>query len=148
MIRRGLDKGIGMALGVEVAIATVIGAVLIGAGVPAFWLWLASIIAGDTNTVTASLAIFIATGILLSYWLIAVAASWARGRLRGDEEAPKLRRASWNRSMRDEPFRPGSGRIDPIERLFVVTTVISAIAFMIWMVAFAGSPLPGGEYGG
>ena len=51
-------------------------------------------------------------------------------------------RYPWNRSMRDEPYRPGSGKLSPVEAVFVGTAVVASIAMLIWFFAFAGSPLP------
>ena len=47
-------------------------------------------------------------------------------------------RMSWNRSFRDEPYRPGEQKSDPVERLFVITAVLGFIAFEIWFLFFAG----------
>jgi hypothetical protein len=121
---------------------TLIGAVLIGFGVPLFWIWLASHFYDKPGAVNGSVAAFIGTGILVSYWGILVLASWIRGRLIDRASQPGRRRASWNRSMRDTPFRPGQDRSDPIERLFVATAIISLIGFAIWFAFFAGAPFP------
>lgn len=120
---------------------TLIGAVAIGFGVPLFWVWIASTLYGKPGAVTGPVAIFIGTGILVSYWAILLLASWIRGRLIGRAER-NPRRASWNRSMRDTPFRPGHHRSDPIERLFIATAVISIVGFLIWFAFFAGAPFP------
>jgi hypothetical protein len=112
-------------------------------GIPLFWVWVASQLAGTDRDLTPSLAIFIATGILVSYWVAALVGMYLRGRWIGAEEnRTKLRRMSWNRSFRDEPYRPGDHRIDPVERFFVITAVVGFIAFQIWFFFFAGSPLP------
>ena len=66
-----------------------------------------------------------------------------RKRFVSEEQDPrKVRRMSWNRSFRDEPYRPGEHKSDPVERLFVITAVAGFIAFEIWFLFFAGSPLP------
>ena len=44
--------------------------------------------------------------------------------------------------MRDEPYRPGSDKLSPVEAVFVGTAIVASIAMMIWFFAFAGSPLP------
>ena len=121
---------------------TLIGACLIGFGVPLFWIWIASHLYDKPGAVNASVAAFIGTGILVSYWGILVLASWIRARLmdRATEHGP--RRASWNRSMRDSPFKPGQDHSDPIERLFVATAIISMIGFAVWFAFFAGAPFP------
>ena len=118
-----------------------IGSVLIGFGVPLFWIWAASTFYGKPGAVTGPVALFIFIGILVTYWLLMLLGSWVRGRMLGFSE-PGPRRQSWNRSMRDTPFRPGQSQSDPIERLFVVTAVVSMIAFAIWFAFFAGAPFP------
>jgi hypothetical protein len=121
---------------------TLVGALLIGFGVPLLWIYLASQLYGKPGAVNGSVAIFIGTGILVSYWGLLLIASWVRGRLlaRGDE--PGRRRQSWNRSMRDAQYRPGQDQSDPIERLFVATAIISLIGFAVWFAFFAGAPFP------
>jgi hypothetical protein len=134
-VLRGAARGTGHTLSTLIAIP------LIAVGVPALWVWLASQIAGSSSEVTPSLAIFITTGILVSYWVALVIGSALRRHWVTEEEDRKaIRRMSWNRSFRDEPHR--QGRSDPIERIFVITAVVGFIAFEIWFFFFAGSPLP------
>jgi hypothetical protein len=120
---------------------TLVGAILIGFGIPLFWIWVASSLYGKPGAVTGPVAVFIGTGILVSYWALLLAASWIRGRLIiRAQQGP--RRQSWNRSMRDASYRPGIGESDPIERLFVATAIISIVGFFIWFAFFAGAPFP------
>ena len=122
---------------------TLIGAVLIGFGVPLFWIYVASQLYGKPGAVTGPVALFIGTGILVSYWGLLLVASWLRARIGVDEQdAQRYRRAAWNRSMRDSRYRPGTSRSDPIERLFVATAIVSIIGFAIWFAFFAGAPFP------
>jgi hypothetical protein len=121
---------------------TLVGACLIGFGVPLLWIWLASQLYGKPGAVNGSVAIFIGTGILVSYWGLLLIASWVRGRLMGRGEEPGMRRQSWNRSMRDARYRPGEHQSDPVERLFVATAIISMIGFAVWFAFFAGAPFP------
>ena len=44
--------------------------------------------------------------------------------------------------MRDSRYRPGIGDSDPVERLFVVTAIVSIIGFAVWFALFAGAPVP------
>jgi len=96
---------------------TLVGAVVIGFGVPLFWIFLASQLYGKTGAVTGPVAIFIGTGILVSYWGLLLIASWVRARLldRHEGRGPGAR-DPWNRSMRDTPYKPGHHRSDPVER--------------------------------
>jgi hypothetical protein len=121
---------------------TLIGALLIGFGVPLLWIWIASQFYDKPGAVNGSVAAFIGTGILVSYWGILLIASWIRARLIGRELQRGPRRSSWNRSMRDSPFKPGQEGSDPIERLFVATAIISLIGFAVWFAFFAGAPFP------
>jgi hypothetical protein len=121
---------VGVAIGAFVAVA-----------VPGFWIWLASEIAGTERELTPSLAAFIFTGILVSYWLALLVGGWVRGRVVDEaEERARARRMSWNRSFREDAHP--EARTDPIEVAFVVVAVIAVIAFEIWFFFFAGSPLP------
>ncbi len=130
------------AVGTGSTALTLVGAVLIGFGVPLFWIWIASTLYGKPGAVTGPVALFIGVGILVSYWGLLVIASWIRAKMirRHHEQGPQ--RASWNRSMRDSAFKPGSQRSDPIERLFVVTAIVSMIGFVVWFAFFAGAPVP------
>jgi hypothetical protein len=120
---------------------TLVGALLIGFGVPLFWIFIASQFYGKTGAVNGSVAAFIGTGILVSYYGLLLIASWVRARLIR-REAGQPARDPWNRSMRDTPYRPGERRSDPVERLFVTTAIVSMIAFLVWFAFFAGAPFP------
>src|SRR5919201_4607821 len=122
---------------------TLVGALLIGFGVPLFWIFVASQFYGKTGAVNGPVAAFIGTGILVSYYGLLLIASWVRARMiRRQAQPGRGQRASWNRSMRDTPFQPGHNRSDPIERLFIATAIVSLIAFLIWFAFFAGAPFP------
>src|SRR3954468_17223117 len=132
---RRLVIGVGSLWGAAIAI---VGA----AGIPLAWIWFASKLAGTKRDLTPSLAIFIATGILVSYWLALLLGSLVRGRsIDPAEEHARVNRRSWNRSFSGAP-RPDDQRIDPIERLFIGVGVLAIIAFEIWFFFFAGDPLP------
>jgi hypothetical protein len=118
-------------------------AALIGAGVPLLWIWIGSLIQTSRGAqhVEGSTAAIIFVGILASYVIVLMVAGaiQARGQA-SDEQAPP--RYPWNRSMRDEPYRPGQNKLTPVEAVFVGTAVVASIAMMIWFFAFAGNPLP------
>jgi hypothetical protein len=120
---------------------TLVGALLIGFGVPLFWIYVASQFYGKTGAVNGPVAVFIGTGILVSYYGLLLIASWVRARLL-KREMGRPARDPWNRSMRDTPYKPGHERSDPVERLFVATAIVSMIAFLIWFAFFAGAPFP------
>ena len=122
---------------------TLVGALVIGFGVPLFWIFVASQFYGKTGAVNGPVAVFIGTGILVSYYGLLLIASWVRARmLKRYSQRGRGARDPWNRSMRDTPYRPGHERSDPIERLFVATAIVSLIAFLIWFAFFAGAPFP------
>jgi hypothetical protein len=122
---------------------TIVGALLIGFGVPLFWIFIASQFYDKTGAVTGPVAVFIGTGILVSYYGLLVIASWVRARmLRRDPGGTRGQRDPWNRSMRDTPYHPGHHRSDPVERLFIATAIVSLVAFLIWFAFFAGAPFP------
>ena len=123
---------------------TLVGALLIGFGVPILWIFIASQFHGKTGAVTGPVAVFIGTGILVSYYGLLLIASWIRGRMLSRQPVQGRRgaRDPWNRSMRDTPYKPGHERSDPVERLFIATAIVSLIAFLIWFAFFAGAPFP------
>ena len=132
---RRLVNGIGSLSGTAIAIAA-------AAGIPLVWVWFASKLAGTKRDLTPSLAVFIATGIIVSYWLALLVGSWIRGRtVDPGEERARVTRRSWNRSFSDAPTAEDQ-RIDPVERLFIVVGVLGIIAFEVWFFFYAGDPLP------
>jgi|SRR4029079_457690 hypothetical protein len=118
-------------------------AIIIGAGVPLFWIWVGSLIQTSRGAqhVEGSTAAILIVGILVTYVVILVIAGAIQGRSTRDvERAPT--RYPWNRSMRDEPYRPGTSKLTPVEAVFVGTAVVASIAMVVWFFALAGSPLP------
>jgi len=118
-------------------------AVVIGAGIPLLWIWIGSLIQSSRGAqhVEGSTAAIIFIGILASYVLVLVIAGWIQGRGQAREAGPPAR-YPWNRSMRDEPYRPGTQKLTPVEAVFVGTAIVASIGMLIWFFAFAGSPLP------
>ena len=121
----------------------VAAAILVGAGVPLLWVWIGSLIQSSRGAshVEPTTAVVMVIGILVTYVAVLLIAASIQGRGENDEERPPPR-YPWNRSMRDEPYRPGTGKLSPVETVFVGTAVVASIAMMIWFFAFAGSPLP------
>ena len=118
-------------------------AALIGAGVPLLWIWIGSLIQSSRGAqhVEGSTAAIIFVGILGSYVIVLMVAGAIQARSEAEEESAPPR-YPWNRSMRDEPYRPGTGKLSPVEAVFVGTAVVASIGMLIWFFAFAGSPLP------
>ena len=119
-------------------------AVLIGAGVPLLWIWIGSMIssARGVTRVEAATALVIAIGIIVTYIVVVVIAAAIQARINPQEPGPRTTRHPWLRSMRDEPYRPGTSKLSPVEAVFVGTAIVASIAMMIWFFVFAGSPLP------
>ena len=122
--------------------AEILAALAIGAGVPLLWIWIGSEIQGarGATQVEAGTALAIVIGIVVTYAVVLYLAAWLQGR-GSDEPGPPVR-YPWNRSMRDEPYRPGTTKLTPVEAVFVITAVVASIAMLVWFFAFAGSPLP------
>jgi hypothetical protein len=121
----------------------IIAAVLIGAGVPLLWIWIGSMIQSSrgAQNVEGSTAAILFVGIITSYVIVLMIAGAIQARSQAtDERAPA--RYPWNRSMRDEPYKPGTQKLTPVEAVFVGTAIVASIAMIIWFFAFAGSPLP------
>jgi hypothetical protein len=121
----------------------ILAAVVIGAGVPLLWIWIGSLIQSSRGSqhVEGSTAAILFVGILASYVIILMIAGAVQARGQADEERAPVR-YPWNRSMRDSPYRPGTGKLTPVEAVFVGTAIVASIGMMIWFFAFAGSPLP------
>jgi multisubunit Na+/H+ antiporter MnhC subunit len=131
------------------AIAFLLGAALLGFGVPAFWFWVGSQFGGQhTPGWSQSPQTFAAIlpGIVLTYVLILDLFGRLYARRDGSDggQGWPQRRAIWNRSMRDEHYRAGQARLTSIETMFVFTAIVVGIAFEVWFLFFAGSPLPAG----
>ena len=116
---------------------------LIGAGVPLLWIWIGSMIQSSRGAthVEGSTAAIIFVGILASYVIVLMIAGAIQARGQASEDQAPVR-YPWNRSMRDEPYRPGASKLSPVEAVFVGTAIVASIAMLIWFFAFAGSPLP------
>jgi hypothetical protein len=143
VVADGDDKPVSRApiRGAKLALAIVL-ALAVGFGVPLLWVWIGSILQGaGSDSVSSSTAAVIFVGIIFTYIAILFVVGLVQGRADTGEERPPTRHR-WNRSMRDEPYRPGTKRLSPIEAAFVFTTVVVSAAFMLWFFLLAGSPLP------
>jgi multisubunit Na+/H+ antiporter MnhC subunit len=121
----------------------VVAAIVVGAGVPLLWIWIGSQIQGSrgAQSVEAGTAVIMVVGILVSYAAVLIVAGMIQGR-EGRSSPRQPTRYPWLRSMRDEPYRPGTGKLSPVEAVFVGTAIVASIAMLIWFFALAGSPLP------
>jgi hypothetical protein len=121
------------------ALAFVAGVVVLGAGIPLLWVWIASKLA-DTFLKVPLLPLFVmVTGLFVTY--IGVAAVVARF----DKERAAMgpARMSWTRSLSAE--RNPESKTTQWERVFITTAIVVTFLFEIWFFVFAGSSLPGGS---
>jgi hypothetical protein len=131
-----------------VLVATVVSAALIGVGVPVGWLWIGSQVQGDTGATSLdfSVVILVLFGIIATYVAVLFVAGWIMERAdpsvrsdsqRGTARTPWLRGMTDTRAhLRQRPVAAG------IERVFVITTLLATVAFWLWLLFLAGSPLP------
>ena len=112
------------------AVATLIGATVIGFAVPAGWMRLGGELSGDTGISMAAVGLVFA-GIIGTYYAII----WLTGLVAARRlEGAGPRRYNWNRSMRDEAHH--APKLNFLESLFVTTTILVGIAYMIWFFVF------------
>ena len=130
------------AIDAVILVVTVAAAVVIGFGVPLLWIWIGSLLEGDDGVTTLSFSVLVAVlgGIIVTYVAALYGAAWVQSRLENAPDRPT--RSPWLRSTRDTPYRAGGAQLGPLERVFVVTTLLVSGAFWIWFLFFAGSSLP------
>jgi hypothetical protein len=121
------------------------GSILLWLGIPYAWIWLASQAAGGEARLKVGPVMMIIAGIPMTMVLWA----WVLARLNDlyyrATETPLPggpQQAAWLRSMRGER---GSARPRTVlDTVMVVSVVLALIAFELWYVLLAGSPLPSG----
>lgn len=126
---------------------TIAAAIVIGFGVPLLWVWIGSQLQGGSGTnVSFAVAIAILLGIIASYVGLLYVAGWVMARINPQLLEQRQRGSSrqpWMRGMTDtRAVRPADRQMPALERVFVTTTIIVSIAFTIWLLFIAGSPLP------
>ncbi len=122
---------------------------MIGFGVPLLWVWIGSKLQGESGatSVDFSIAMLILFGIIATYVGVLYLAGWLVARLQpelGDSTQRGTSRSPWMRGMTDtrQAYRGQRQPMLVLERVFVVTTIIVTIAFMVWLFFIAGSSLP------
>jgi hypothetical protein len=128
-------------------VLTVLAAVLLGFGIPLFWVWVGSQVQGHSGGVDVdfSVAMIVLFGIILSYVGILYIAGWLMARRDAVETTQRsTSRTPWLRGHSDtRALARHRSRISGIERLFVSTTLIVSAAAFIWFFLFAeGGGLP------
>lgn len=129
-----------------VFVLTVAAAVVIGFGVPLAWVWIGSQLQSGrgATSVSFSVAMAILFGIIITYFVLLYLAGIVMARFGAGSGQQATARAPWMRGMTDTRQRAQRrpDQMGGIERLFVVTTMLVAVAFWIWFAVAAGSPLP------
>ena len=120
----------------------IVSALMLWLGNPVIWLWIGSQV---TTSQQGSFGpyMLVAVGILVS--TIAVAIAMARlnrlyERVSGEATTVRLR-LPWLRSLRDD--RAPETRVTVLDLILVSSAVAGITAFVIWLLFFAGSSLPG-----
>jgi hypothetical protein len=116
-----------------------LGAVLValfGAGLPLLWVWVGSQVQAGTRPTAAAIATVMG-GMIVSWALLLVFASWVKARADG----PVRRRFAWNRSLRDEREKPADTSF--LENVVIVTTLFTAIVVTVWFFFFGDPGVPG-----
>lgn len=122
-------------------VGTLLGAALVGVGIPAAWIWVGAQIQGSAGArPVAFLAITVTImGIVASYVIVVLVA----GRLavrRASAAGAQSRRHNWSRSMRGE--RHEAPVLNSLETVFANAAIVIGVAYIIWVMLFAGSSLP------
>jgi multisubunit Na+/H+ antiporter MnhC subunit len=128
---------------------TIVAAIVIGFGVPLLWVWIGSQLQGGSGatSLSFSVAIAILLGIIATYVAVLYMAGWVMGRTHPQLRERRQRgtaRQPWMRGMTDtrQLQRAHQQHMAGLERVFVTTTIIVSIAFTVWLLFIAGSPLP------
>jgi hypothetical protein len=120
----------------------IVSSLMLWLGNPVIWLWIGSQV---TTSQQGSFGpyVLVAVGILVS--TIAVAIAMARlnrlyERVSGEAATVRLR-LPWLRSLRDE--RAPDTHVTVLDLILISTAVAGIATFVVWLLFFAGSSLPG-----
>jgi hypothetical protein len=114
-------------------------------GAPIFSIWVGSRVQGDSGGVSMGAVLVVVVVLALLAWLIVRALDWlgrAHDRASGIER--KRRQTTWLKAMSGERAGTSVERVRALDIVMVVFVVLALIAFELWLLLFAGSPLPGG----
>jgi hypothetical protein len=124
------------------ALLFILGVVLLGAGVPLAWVWIASRFERSLDGLSYLPLAVMVFGMLGTYVALTYAGTALDMRVRRRDRRPPPRRTAWTRSLSSE--RHTVSRSTPVETMFITATVVVAIAFEVWLFVFAGSSVPTG----
>jgi hypothetical protein len=114
-------------------------------GAPIFSIWVGSRVQGDSGGVSMTAVLVVVVVLALLAWLIVRALDWlgrAHDRASGIER--KRRQTTWLKAMSGERAGTSDQRASALDIVMVIFVVLALIAFELWLLLFAGSPLPGG----
>lgn len=124
---------------------SIVAAALIGFGVPLGWVWIGSQLQGDSGAtgVSFQVAMAILFGIIISYVGLLYLAGLVMALFDpGERKGPATSRSPWMRGQTDTRQAARREKVDGVERVFVITTMVVTVAFWLWFAFLAGSPLP------
>jgi hypothetical protein len=110
---------------------------ILGAGLPLIWVWIGAQVQAGTRPTAAAIATVMA-GMIVSWGLILVIASWFKAR---SDTNPQHRRFAWNRSLRDSREAPRETSF--LENVVIATTLVTTLVVTIWFFLFGDPGVPG-----
>lgn len=132
--------GRGVAAGF-VFVAMLVAAFSLWTAIPLSWIYIASKLS-ETQFPSGGPYAIVAVGIVASILFVA----WLIGRLNtlyvritGTNRLEPIRR-TWLKSMRDTA--PIRGSVTVVEAVMMASVILAALAFTVWYVLWAGSPIP------
>jgi hypothetical protein len=114
-------------------------------GAPIFSIWVGSRVQGDSGGVSMTAVFVVVLVLAFLAWLIVRALDWlGRAHDRASGIDRKRRQTTWLKAMSGERTGTTAERVRALDVVLVVAVVLALIAFELWLLLFAGSPLPGG----
>jgi hypothetical protein len=114
-------------------------------GAPIFSIWVGSRVQGDSGGISMTALVVVVVVLALLAWLLIRVLDWlgrAHDRASGIER--KRRQTTWLKAMSGERRDARAERASALDLVLVVFVVLAVVAFELWLLLFAGSPLPGG----
>lgn len=114
-------------------------------GAPILAIWLGSRVQGDSGGISMTALLVVVVVLALLVWLLIRVLDWlgrAHDRTSGIER--KRRQTTWLKPMSGERRDARGERASALDLVLVVFVALAVIAFELWLLLFAGSPLPGG----
>jgi hypothetical protein len=122
-------------------VAMLVGSLMLWLGFPLLWLWVGSQVTDSSQPSLLPYAVIIiglGASVIVDYKLL-VRLNDRYARVMGVSRMEF--RAAWLRSMRDGRTRGIT--LSVLDRVMIVAVTLAVCSFIVWLVAFSGSPLPG-----